>query len=116
MVDLTALPETNSGHIRKRNALEWLVRLPEPATEPLLDSVVPQPADFSGSKYPTPISTVRLTGDAAFIAAAARQFRSFNAFENERTRLQITLQRATDRETGRLTDNYALYLSVAERG
>lgn len=36
--------------------------------------------------------------------------------EDDATRLEINLQRTEDRDTGELTENYALYLSVAERG
>jgi hypothetical protein len=36
--------------------------------------------------------------------------------EDDKTRLEINLQRTEDGDTGELTDNYALYISVAERG
>jgi hypothetical protein len=36
--------------------------------------------------------------------------------EDGKTRVEINLQKTEDRETGALTGNYALYLSVAERG
>jgi hypothetical protein len=47
---------------------------------------------------------------------STEQFKPLLEFESEDTRLEINLQQTEDRDTGGLTDNYALYLSVAERG
>jgi hypothetical protein len=77
---------------------------------------VTKPTGFSGSTYPTSISNVRLTGDPAFIETVAALLQPIQDLENGRTRVEINLQQTEDRDTGELTDNYALYLSVAERG
>lgn len=116
MAELATLPTTQTGHVRKRTAMNWLVNRDNPNPEAVRNTVVPKPSDFSGSKYATSVSSIRVTGDPAFVESVARFFREFSAFENEHTRLEINLQRTEDRDTGELTDNYALYLSVAERG
>lgn len=116
MAELSTLPTTRTGHIRKRTAMNWLVNRETPDPDAVKASVVPKPADFSGSKYATSVSSIRVTGDPVFVESVARFFREFSTFENEQTRLEINLQRTEDRDTGELTDNYALYLSVAERG
>jgi len=38
------------------------------------------------------------------------------AWESSATRLDLKVQQVEDRDTGELTDNYALYLGAAERG
>lgn len=116
MGDLEELPTTDSGHVRKRYAMEWLDGLDEPSADDLVESVVPKSAQFTGSKYATEISDVRVTGTPEFVEAVARFLKPLRAFENDETRLEVKLQRTEDRETGALTDNYALYISVAERG
>lgn len=116
MSDLTDLPTTDSGHVRKREAMKWLDALPEPTDELLKQAVVPKPAHFSGSKYATEISGVRVTGTPDFVEAVARCLKPLRELENDSTRIELKLQRTEDRETGELTDNFALYLSVAERG
>lgn len=78
--------------------------------------MIPKPSDFSGSKYPTEISTVRITGTPEFIEAAGSHLKLLLNFEDDTTRVEVNLQRAEDRDTGELTDSYALYLSIAERG
>lgn len=82
----------------------------------MIQSVVPKPQNHSGSAFPTPISQIRITGRPEFIEQVARLFQWFNVFESSATRLAIKLQQIEDRETGELTDNYALYLSAAVRG
>ncbi len=90
--------------------------LEQPSEEELKDAVIPKPSDFAGSKYPTEISTVRITGTSEFIEAAGSLFKPLLDLEDENTRVEVNLQRTEDRDTGELTDNYALYLSIAERG
>lgn len=116
MSQLEQLPTTESGHIVKRHALKWLDDIDEATEQEIRDAVVPKPEDFSGSKYPTEISGVRVTGSPAFVEAIGSLFKPLSQFEDEETRLEINLQQTEDRDTGELTDNYALYLSVAERG
>lgn len=116
MTDLENLPTTDSGHIVKRHSMEWLGSLDEHTTEELKNAVNPKPEGFTGSKYSTEISDVRVTGSPEFVEVVASLLKPLRDFENEETRLEINLQRTEDRETGELTENYALYLSVAERG
>lgn len=116
MTQLEDLPTTDSGHIAKRHAMKWLDGLEVARDEELKQSVLPKPADFSGSKYPTDISTVRLTGGPEFVSAAGSLLKPILDFEDDNTRVEIKLQQTENRDTGELTDNYALYLSVADRG
>ncbi|CCC41936.1 uncharacterized protein Hqrw_5063 (plasmid) [Haloquadratum walsbyi C23] len=116
MVELDQLPTTESGHIRKRQAMKWIEGLDEPSEGELKDTVIPKPSGFSGSKYPTEISTVRITGTPEFIEAVGASLKPLLDFEDNSTRVEINLQRTEDKDTGELTDNYALYLSIAERG
>jgi hypothetical protein len=96
--------------------MQWMEELDETDTEALRDAAIPKPATFSGSKYPTEISTVRVTGASEFVERAGSLLKPLLDFENDTTRVEIKLQRTEDRDTGELTGNYALYVSVAERG
>lgn len=113
---LEQLPTTESGHVVKRHAIDWLSGLDEASEQEIRESVVEKPNGFTGSKYPTDISDIRVTGSPEFVEAVGSLFKPLLEFEGEDTRLEINLQRTEDRDTGELTDNYALYLSVAERG
>ncbi|WP_435066083.1 hypothetical protein [Halobaculum sp. EA56] len=57
-----------------------------------------------------------MTGAPGFIETVAGLLKPFQGFENDKTRLELNIQRTKDRDTGELTDNYALYISVAKRG
>lgn len=116
MSQLEQLPTTDSGHVVKRHALQWLDDVDEATDQEIRDAVVSKHNDFSGSKYATEISDIRVTGSPEFVEAAGSLFKPLLDFEGEETRLEINLQRTEDRDTGELTDNYALYISVAERG
>lgn len=116
MTQLEDLPTTDSGHIKKQNAMDWLRDLDKASLEELKKSVFPKPSDFSGSKYSTKISNIRLTGGPEFIEAAGSLLKPLLDFEDEDTRVEINLQQSEDRDTGELTENFALYLSIAERG
>jgi hypothetical protein len=96
--------------------MKWLNSLDEPSDRELKDAFIPKPTGFSGSTYPTSISNVRVTGDPAFIETVAALLQPILDLEDSRTRVEINLQQTEDRDTVELTDNYALYLSVAERG
>lgn len=116
MKKLTDLPTTDSGTVRKEVAMNWLQQLDDPDMDDVKDSIVPEPYEHEGSTYDEPIGTIRITGDAEFITQVAKMFKWFVDFESTNTRLAINLQRVEDRDTGELTNNYALYLHVAERG
>lgn len=113
---LSSLSTTDSGSVRKADAMKWLDSLDEPSDDELKRSFVPKPTGFSGSTYPTSISNVRITGDPAFVETVAALLQPIQDLENDRTRVEINLQQTEDRDTAELTDNYALYLSVAQRG
>lgn len=113
---LEQLETTDSGAVRKRDSVQWLEEIDRPSDRELIDSVTAKPSDFSGSTFPTEISNVRVTGDAEFIETIAGLLKPFLRMEDYRHRLEINLQHTNDRESDELTDNYALYLSVAERG
>jgi hypothetical protein len=115
MTDLEKIETTDSGHVPKRKAMKWLESLDHPEGDDLRDSIVPKPAEFSGSTYPTDISTIRFTGDAEFIETIAGVLKPLLAFEDQATRVELNLQRTEDRDTGELTENYALYFNVTER-
>ncbi len=115
MTDLDNLPTTDSGHVRKRDAMQWLESLEKASDNELKEAVVEKPAGFTGSTYPTEISDVRLTGGPDFIETAGSLLKPLLDFEDANTRVELNLQQTEDRETEELTDNYALYISVAER-
>lgn len=116
MSELRSLPTTESGAVRKADAMNWLEELNEPDESDLLSSVTPKPTSHSGSTHATPISNIRVTGEPEFIENFAGFLKPFLGLENEDMRLELKVQQIEDRDTGDLTDNYALYLNVAERG
>lgn len=114
--DVETLSSTKSGHIRKRDSMKWLRNRERPNSVELKRSILPKPEGFSGGSYESDISNIRLTGDAQFIETIAGLLKPLLDFENDETRLDIKLQRSKVRDTKQYTGNYALYLSVAERG
>jgi hypothetical protein len=115
MTDLETLPRTDAGNIRKKDAIQWLNNREELPEEEIKETVVPKPNGFTGSKFPTEISQIRVAGSPEFIEAFASRVKFFLDFEGAvGERLQINLQQVENQETGETTDNYALYLSVAE--
>ncbi len=116
MTDLEELPTTDSGTIRKDDAMKWLNGLGEPDEDEMHDAIVAKPYEHEGSTYAEPFSQIRLTGTAEFVTEAAKHFQSMIEYEAAFTRLEINLKRVKDQDTGELTDTYALYLSVAKRG
>lgn len=112
---LEQLPTTESGSVKKSDAMEWINGLEQPSSAELQQAVVEKPSDFSGSTFPTDISTIRLTGDPQFIETVAGLFSWIVNMEDYSRRVEINLQKTEDRDTGETTENYALYLSVAER-
>jgi hypothetical protein len=110
------LPTTDSGSIRKADAMKWLNGLDEPTAAELRRAFIPKPSGFTGSTYPSSISNIRVTGDPAFIETVAGLLKPIQGLEGAGTRVEINLQQTEDRDSGELTGNYALYLSVAERG
>ena len=113
---VSSLPTTDSGSVKKADAMTWLASLDQPTTRELRRAFVPKPSGFTGSTYPTSISNVRITGDPAFVETVAGLLKPIQKLEGASTRVEINLQQTESRETGELTGNYALYLSVADRG
>lgn len=114
--ELEQLPTTGSGSVKKADAMEWLEDLDRPSASELRRATIEKPSDFTGSTFPTDISTVRLTGHAEFIETVAGLFSWIVEMEDYSRRVEINLKETEDKETGEQTGNYALYLSVAERG
>lgn len=113
---LNDLPATDSGSIRKADAMKWLNGLDKPSRKELKDAFLAKPSNFSGSSYPTSISNIRITGDPAFVETVAGLLKPIQDLEGTNTRVEINLQQTEGRDSGELTGNYALYLSIAERG
>jgi hypothetical protein len=113
---LEELPTTESGSIRKKDAMKWMQSLGEGNDDGLLRSVVPKPKGHEGSTFPTPISTIRVTGTDGFITQIAKLLKPLLVYEGSATHIELNVKQVKDRETEALTDNYALYFSVAERG
>lgn len=116
MTDLESLPTTDSGHIKKDDATSWMESLPDYDVEDVLDSVKSKPTTQSGSLMGTDVSNIRVSGDAEFITRFAALMKPILDFENSDTRVAITLSQVEDNDTGELSDNYSLYLNVADRG
>lgn len=114
-MELEQLETTESGSVRKKDALNWFERLDVSNEDELLRSVVPKPEDHSGSTFPTPISNIRVTGTPEFITQVAKLLKPLLVYESSATRVALKVQQIKDRETEERTDNYALYLSAAER-
>ena len=113
---LESLPTTKSGSIPKSEAMDWLKNRDRPSGAEMKRAMMEKPSDFEGSTYPTDISNIRVTGDARFIETVAGLLEPLLDLENDETRVEINLQRTKVRDTNQYTGNYALYLSVAERG
>ncbi|SMO72832.1 hypothetical protein [Halorubrum cibi] len=113
---LESLPTTKSGSIPKSEAMDWLKDRDRPSGAEMKRAMMEKPSDFEGSTYPTDISNIRITGDPQFIETIAGLFRWVVDMEDYSRRVEINLKETEDRETGEKTGNYALYLSVAERG
>ena len=113
---LEGLPTTKSGSIKKADSMEWLAERSRPSPAELRQTMIEKPSDFTGSTFPTDISTVRVTGSADFIETVAGLFSWIVDMEDYSRRVEINLKQTEDKETGEQTGNFALYLSVAERG
>jgi hypothetical protein len=90
--------------------------LARPSPTELRGAVLPKPTGFTGRSFETDISNIRVTGNARFVETVAGLLTPLLELENDETRVELNLQRTKVRDTKRYTGNYALYLSVAERG
>lgn len=114
--ELESLPTTKSGNIPKSKAMDWLKNRDRPSGAEMRRATIEKPSDFEGSSYPADISNIRVTGDPQFIETIAGLFSWIVDMEDYSRRVEINLKETEDRDTGEETGNYALYLSVAERG
>jgi len=114
--ELEKLSSTKSGAIRKKDSMKWLHNCERPNPSELKRSILPKPDGFEGSTFETDISNIRVTGDAQFIETIAGLLKPILDLENDETRVELNLQRTKIRDTKQYTGNYALYLSVPERG
>jgi len=112
---LVDLPTTDSGSVRKTDAMRWMKHLGAADAAELIGVVVPKPGDHDGSTVAPSISNVRVTGAAPFITAVATLLQPLLVWESSATRVALNVKQVDDRESGELTDNYALYISAAKR-
>jgi hypothetical protein len=77
-------------------------------------AVRPVPYSHHGSTYDQ--DGIRITGSRALIDSVLSRLSDLLAFENGRTRLQVSYQPASDRETGRPLGSWSCYVTVRERG
>jgi hypothetical protein len=74
----------------------------------------PVPYGHRGSTYDQ--DGIRITGSRPFIDAILSRLTDLLAFENGSTRLQISYQPATDKESGHPLGSWSCYIQVHERG
>ncbi len=74
----------------------------------------PVPYRHQGSTYDQ--DGIRITGSRAFIDAVLSRLTDLLAFENGRTRLQVSYQEATDKDSGDPLGSWSCYVQVHERG
>lgn len=116
MTDLERLPRTKSEYVPKEKAVQWLVNRPEPTPEEIIESVITKPYGQTGKTFGKQISDVRIKGDAEFVETIAGLLRPFVACESVNTRLEIKLQKVKEKDTGKETEAWSLYLKAVERG
>lgn len=116
MTDIERIKRTDSGNIRKDDAMKWLVERSIPTDEELLQAVIPQKYGSTGKTFHKPISDIRIKGDAEFVETVAGLFKSFEKLDMGKTRLSISLGKVKDKKTGAETDTWRLYLRAVERG
>jgi len=77
--------------------------------------LAPRPVSYrhQGSTYDQ--DGIRITGSRVFIDAVLSCLIDLLAFENGRTRLQVSYQQATDKEAGHLLGSWCCYIQVHER-
>ena len=116
MTDLEELPRTENEYVKKDDSVQWLKERSEPTPEEIMNSVISKPYGQTGKTFNKPFSDVRIKGDARFVETVAGLLKSFVDCESVNTRLDIQLQKVKDKETGKPTDTWSLYIKSAERG
>ena len=59
---------------------------------------------------------IRITGHKAFVDSVLSRLKDMLKHENDKTRLQVSYERITDRDTGRPLRSYSCYVQVHARG
>ena len=59
---------------------------------------------------------IRITGSRAFVDSVLSRLKDMLDYESEETRLQVTYDRSTDRDTGKKLCSYGCYIQVHGRG
>lgn len=59
---------------------------------------------------------IRITGSRAFVDSVLSHLKDLLKYENEGSRLQVSYDRSTDRDTGRKLKSYGCYIQVHARG
>jgi len=95
----------------KTDAMAWLKRLDEPSDEELIAAVTHKPDEFSGSTFATPVSQVRVTGDAFY---RRRRRPSSDSRGKLRDSARSTVQQVVPRH--RRVDRQPRCSGTAERG
>ncbi len=59
---------------------------------------------------------IRITGSRAFVDSVLSHLKDLLKYESEETRLQVSYDRSTDRDTGKKLRSYGCYIQVHGRG
>ena len=59
---------------------------------------------------------IRITGSRAFVDSVLSRLKDLLKYESEKTRLHVSYDRATDRDTGKKLRSYGCYIQVHARG
>jgi hypothetical protein len=59
---------------------------------------------------------IRITGSRAFVDSVLSRLKDMLKYESEETRLQVSYERSTDRDTGKPLRSYNCYVQVHARG
>ena len=59
---------------------------------------------------------IRITGSRAFVDSVLSRLKDLLKYESEETRLQVSYERSTDRDTGKKLRSYGCYIQVHARG
>ena len=96
--------------MKKKEILAHWQALPE--GQPLRPSIVRY--KHEGSTYAE--DGIRITGSAKWIDAVLSRLKDLLKAENTQTRLQVSYQEATDKDTRQPLGSYACYVQVHDRG
>jgi len=79
--------------------------------------LAPRPVAYEHAGSTFDQDGIRITGSAQFIDAVLSRLTELLDFENTETRLQVSYQQATDKDSRRpIPNSYSCYIQVHERG